>query len=99
MVGPADVASRLNELYKAERALQDGREQPPDFTLYSDGVTEESNHLDEPFGDERLLHALDETRGLTLDESVESLVGSVLSWHGATHLSDDLSVLAVEVFR
>ena len=65
--------------------------------LYSDGVTEETNPDDEPFGDERLLHALDESRGLTLDESVQSLVDLVLSWRGAPHLSDDLSVLAVEI--
>ena len=38
-----------------------------------------------------------ESRELTLDESVQSLVESVLSWHGVTQLSDDLSVLAVEV--
>ncbi len=65
--------------------------------LYSDGVTEETNPDGEPFGDERVLQALDESRELTLEESVQSLVESVLSWHGVTQLSDDLSVLAVEV--
>ena len=65
--------------------------------LYSDDVTEETNPDDEPFGNERLLDALDESMELTLDESVQSLVDSVLSWRGATRLSDDLSVLAFEV--
>ena len=155
VVGPAEVASRLNALYQMDErnrqyftllyGLLETREglfryasaghpgpvrvrpsEPPrmytqraipigmmDFStyeeaaidlrtgdrlyLYSDGVTEETNPDDEPFGDDRLLHALDESRGLTLDESVQSLVDSVLSWSGATHLSDDLSVLAVEV--
>ena len=155
VVGPADVASRLNGLYRMDEknqyyftllyGLLETREglfryasaghpgpvrvrpsEPPrmytqpaipigmmDFStyeeavidlrtgdrlyLYSDGVTEETNPDDEPFGDERMLHVLDESRGLTLDESVQSLVESVLSWHGATQLSDDLSVLAVEV--
>ena len=155
VVGPADVASRLNGLYQMDarnhqyftllyglletrkglfRYVSAGHpgpvrvrlSEPPrmytqqafpigmmDFStyeeaaidlrtrdrlyLYSDGVTEETNPDDEPFGDERLLHALDESRGLTLEESVQSLVESVLSWHGTTQLSDDLSVLAVEV--
>jgi sigma-B regulation protein RsbU (phosphoserine phosphatase) len=155
VVGPADVASRLNGLYRMDEknryyftllyGLLDTREglfryasaghpgpirvrpsEPPRMYsqqaipigmmdvstyeeaaldlrtgdrlyLYSDGVTEETNPDDEPFGDERVLQALDESRELTLDESVQSLVESVLSWHGATQLSDDLSVLAVEV--
>ena len=155
VVGPADVASRLNGLYRMDEknryyftllyGILDTREglfryasaghpgpirvRPSDppriytqqaipismmdvstyeeaaidlrtgdrLYLYSDGVTEETNPDDEPFGDERVLQALDESRELTLDESVQSLVESVLSWHGVTQLSDDLSVLAVEV--
>ena len=74
MVGPADVASRLNGVYRMDEKNRYY------FTLL--------------YG---LLHALDESRELTLDESVQSLVELVLSWHGVTQLSDDLSVLAVEV--
>ena len=65
--------------------------------LYSDGVSEETNPEDEPFGNDRLLQALDAFRASPLDDSVQALVDSVLNWRGATRLSDDLSVLAVEV--
>ena len=65
--------------------------------LYSDGVSEETNPEDEPFGNDRLMQALDASRAAALDDSVQSLVDSVLDWHGATRLSDDLSVLAVEL--
>lgn len=65
--------------------------------LYSDGVTDETNDEDEPFGLARLLAALDESRSSTLGESVPSMVGRVVSWRGGARSSDDLSVLAVEM--
>ena len=34
-----------------------------------------------------------------LDQSVECQVGAVLSWHGQQRLSDDLTVLALEIRR
>ena len=65
--------------------------------LYSDGVTEETNPDDVPFGNERLFETLDGARPQTVDRSVETLVGAVLSWHRREHLSDDLTVLALEI--
>ena len=65
--------------------------------LYSDGVTEETNPDDVPFGNARLLETLDGARTQTLDQSVEVLVGAVLSWRGRERLSDDLTVLALEL--
>ena len=65
--------------------------------LYSDGVSEETNGEDEPFGNERLVRALDASRLAPLNDSVQSLVDAVLDWRGAIRLSDDLSVLAVEI--
>lgn len=65
--------------------------------LYSDGVTEETDHKDEPFGLDRLSDTLDTSRSTTVEESVHALVGNVVGWRGDARLSDDLSVLAVEM--
>ena len=72
--------------------------QPGDrFYLYSDGVTEETNPDDLPFGEERLSETLDDARTQALDQSVEQLVGAVLAWRGGERLSDDVTVLAFEI--
>jgi sigma-B regulation protein RsbU (phosphoserine phosphatase) len=72
--------------------------QPGDrLYLYSDGVTEETNPDDVPFENERLFKTLDGARAQTLDQSVEVLVDAVLSWNGHERLSDDLTVLALEI--
>ena len=65
--------------------------------LYSDGVSEETNAEDEPFGSDRLMQALDALRSAPLPDSVQSLVDSVIDWRGDSRLSDDLSLLAIEV--
>jgi serine phosphatase RsbU (regulator of sigma subunit) len=65
--------------------------------LHSDGLTEEVNAQDEEYGDDRLLVAVDDTRAVGLQESVESLVRKVVAWRGEEHLRDDVSILAVSV--
>lgn len=71
--------------------------QPGDrLYLYSDGVSEEANGDEQPFGTERLMKTLDELRSASLGRAVQSIVESVVNWRGASQLSDDLSVLAVE---
>ena len=61
-------------------------------------ILHQNSPLSDPMGEDfNYAEEFDESRELTLDESVQSLVESVLSWHGVTQLSDDLSVLAVEV--
>jgi serine phosphatase RsbU (regulator of sigma subunit) len=65
--------------------------------LHSDGLTEEVNPQKEEFGDERLLSAIAEGQSLSLNDSVESLVGRVVAWRGEEHLRDDVSILAIAV--
>ena len=65
--------------------------------LYSDGLTEEINSADEQFGDQRLRAAIAESRALSLAESVDSLVRKVIAWRGDEHLTDDVSILCVEI--
>jgi serine phosphatase RsbU (regulator of sigma subunit) len=72
--------------------------QPGDrLYLHSDGVTEEMNHQDEMFGDERLLSAIADGQATNLQGAVESLVEKVVAWGGEEHLGDDVSILAVSV--
>jgi sigma-B regulation protein RsbU (phosphoserine phosphatase) len=65
--------------------------------LHSDGLTEEMNAQDEEFGDDRLLAAIADSQGISLQGSVESRVQQVVAWRGGEHLRDDVSLLAVSV--
>jgi sigma-B regulation protein RsbU (phosphoserine phosphatase) len=65
--------------------------------LYTDGVTETLNGTEEPFGRERLVAAVAETRGNPLNESVQQLAGTVAGWRGNARQEDDLTILAVEL--
>ena len=65
--------------------------------LYSDGLTEEVNPQDDEFGNERLLNAIAECQGFSLQDTIESLVQQVVAWRGEEHLRDDVSILAVSV--
>ncbi len=65
--------------------------------LYSDGFTEETNAADEQFGRERLGATLQSGLRVTLERSTEALVRDVTSWRGRDGLSDDITVLGVEL--
>jgi sigma-B regulation protein RsbU (phosphoserine phosphatase) len=64
--------------------------------VYSDGVPEAMDAADTPFGSERLLAQLDESRGETLEGALDTLVRRIDRWRGGGHVHDDLSVLALE---
>jgi phosphoserine phosphatase RsbU/P len=65
--------------------------------LYSDGVTEAMNLRKELFGEQRLMDSLRETRDLPLQASVDALVARIEAWREGGAVSDDVSVLAVEL--
>ena len=65
--------------------------------LYSDGLTEETNAADEPFGRERLDATLKNGLSVTLERSVEALVRDVTTWRGHDECSDDITILGVEL--
>ena len=65
--------------------------------LYSDGGTEAMDPDGEPFGDARILAAIDHSRSKTLKEGVADLLAQIERWRGTASAQDDISILAVEV--
>ncbi len=65
--------------------------------LYSDGVIDTMDPKLERFGSTRLMTTLREANGRPLRDSVTALLGCVDAWRGDSELTDDLSVLALEV--
>ena len=64
--------------------------------LYSDGIPEAMNAAGKVFGGDRLLGALERTRGEPLDLGVASLLEEVRDWTGSAGLHDDVSLVAAE---
>ena len=64
--------------------------------LYSDGVTEATNQCQEQFGSQRLCSLVEDTKRVPLQESVTTLLQTVINWSSGKP-KDDISVLAVEL--
>jgi serine phosphatase RsbU (regulator of sigma subunit) len=64
------------------------------FALFSDGIVETANALDEEFGVERLCAQLAATRSKPLEEIVAAVLAAAAA-HGASH--DDRSILVIRV--
>jgi sigma-B regulation protein RsbU (phosphoserine phosphatase) len=64
--------------------------------LYSDGVPEAMDAHGNPFGEARLLAAIDQERSELLNEGVATLAESIARWRGSEKPQDDISILAVE---
>jgi sigma-B regulation protein RsbU (phosphoserine phosphatase) len=65
--------------------------------LFSDGLIEERNDQSDLFGDQRLLQNVSDHLLSPLSDSVTHLIRSVVDWHGNDHLSDDISIIGVEM--
>ena len=65
--------------------------------LYSDGIIEAKDALEQAFGTRGLADFLDEGRATPLDGTVTDLLGAVERWSGTDRLDDDVSILALEV--
>jgi len=63
--------------------------------LYTDGVTEAQNGLNELFGDNRLLQSLNETHDLTVEERCMKVKKDVESFVGDAPQFDDMTMLCV----
>lgn len=64
--------------------------------IYSDGVTEAKDGEERQFGAHRLRVAIEESRSLTLQASIDAIETTVERWANS-NLDDDLSILALEV--
>jgi sigma-B regulation protein RsbU (phosphoserine phosphatase) len=85
-VGTGDYPEHVVTLRPGDRLL-----------LYSDGVTETRNVDGEHFGTPRLLSALDQTREIPLEKSLDALLEKVEGWRGDTPRHDDIAILAAEM--
>ncbi|QDU80764.1 Phosphoserine phosphatase RsbU [Polystyrenella longa] len=65
--------------------------------VYSDGVVEQANPDGEQYGEERLQTQLAAGRSKSITEGVRNIEQQVVDWSGNGHLTDDLSILALEV--
>jgi sigma-B regulation protein RsbU (phosphoserine phosphatase) len=64
--------------------------------LYTDGISEEIDDHDEPYGEERILAELREAHRLDLRTIVERVYGAVIN-HTGGRPQDDLTALAVRI--
>jgi serine phosphatase RsbU (regulator of sigma subunit) len=60
-------------------------------------LTEESNPSGDGFREDRLQAVVARKQELTLDESLDALIGDITAWHGSDRFSDDLSIAALEI--
>jgi serine phosphatase RsbU (regulator of sigma subunit) len=66
------------------------------FLLYTDGLVEACNAVEQFFGEERVREALEQARKLTAEESATLLVDRVKEWTGKRQ-QDDLTLIVVDV--
>jgi phosphoserine phosphatase RsbU/P len=65
--------------------------------LYSDGFIEETNTNGEIYDINQFQESLKNNYSSTIDKSIEQTVNAIISWHGSEHLSDDLSIIGIEM--
>ncbi len=65
--------------------------------LHSDGLYEEKDLSGEQFGRKRLRTAVENTRTMSLQLSIDSLVHEIVTWKGSEDMSDDISIVAFEI--
>ncbi len=67
------------------------------FLLYTDGITDAEDEAQEPFGTERLMHALVATARRPLVESVSFILDAARDFSAGGRIADDASLLLVEI--
>jgi sigma-B regulation protein RsbU (phosphoserine phosphatase) len=65
------------------------------LVLYSDGITEAKNELDEEFGEERLQRVITENCTLSSEELIDKIIASVKEYAGKTPQGDDMTIVIV----
>jgi sigma-B regulation protein RsbU (phosphoserine phosphatase) len=67
------------------------------FILYTDGVTEAFNSVEECYGSQRLLAEAQGLRGQTSNEITKGLLQKVRAFAGTAPQSDDIAILALKI--
>ena len=67
--------------------------------LYSDGIIETTSPDDVEFGQKRLVETLDRSQDLPLGGSISSLLEDVDAWSVGARLTDDMSILGIEIMK
>ena len=67
--------------------------------LYSDGFIEETDKDGKHFDVNRFQESVKSHYSSTLDQSIENTLNAIISWRGSEHLSDDLSIIGIEMKR
>jgi sigma-B regulation protein RsbU (phosphoserine phosphatase) len=67
--------------------------------LYSDGILETTSPEDVEYGQARLISALDRHKNLPLGESIAEMLYEVEKWQRGGKITDDVSVLGIEISR
>ena len=65
--------------------------------MFTDGLVEALNPSDEPYGDERMLEALDFLRGQSAAATIRGLTESVDRFSAGARQYDDITCLAVRL--
>ena len=65
--------------------------------LFSDGITEATNDRDEPFGDERLIDAIQRSRDLPARAICDAITSAVEVFGGTRPTVDDQTLLVVRL--
>jgi len=66
------------------------------FVLFSDGVSEAMNADEDFYGEERLLAALERTRGATPVETITRVMADVRAFTAGAKQNDDITILAAQ---
>lgn len=66
------------------------------MVLYTDGITEAENALQEMYGEERLRETIARVRGLPASKIVSAILESVHAFTGTTPQSDDMTLMVVK---
>jgi sigma-B regulation protein RsbU (phosphoserine phosphatase) len=65
--------------------------------LYSDGLSESANAADEQFENARIRDVIDQSRSLSIDDTIAKILESIREFCGGKPFDDDMSMMAIEI--
>ena len=67
------------------------------LVLYTDGVTEAVNEKEEEFGEDRLIHIIQQNRSLTADQMIDKVQDEIMTFAGKQPQFDDITLMIMKV--